>query len=72
MQGFNRKHIHKPKMSLYNFDNSLCQEDGDYCPTINLNHKQFVKAGQSFPLYRGKNVRWLLVEKIKEFILCKN
>ncbi len=56
------------------YDNSICQEDGIYCPTFNLLHQQSIKAGQPFPLYHGKRVRWILVEKInfKEFVSCKN
>lgn len=63
MQGFNRRaRVNKQNN---NFDNSICQEDGIYCPTFNTTYKQSIKAGQHFPLYRGKKVRWLLV--VKEF-----
>ena len=68
MQGFNRCNFRKNK-NHRNFDNSVCQEDGIYCPTFNLNYRQSIKAGEPFPLYCGKIVRWILVDKIKAFIL---
>lgn len=51
-------------------DDTICQEDGIYCPTFNIVHKELVKAGQPFPLYRGKKVRWILLDKINDFV-CK-
>jgi hypothetical protein len=68
MQGFNRRNFRKNKNN-HNLDNSICQQDGIYCPTFNITYKQSIKAGQPFPLYRGKIIRWMLVDKIKEFIL---
>ncbi len=64
MQGFNRK----KRKNNNNSDDSICHEDGIYCPTFNLIHKQHIKSGQPFPLYRGKSVRWILIHKIKETI----
>jgi hypothetical protein len=69
MQGFNRRARVKQNN---NFDNSICQEDGIYCPTFNITYKQLIKAGQPFPHYRGNKVRWLLVDKVKGFIFNKN
>lgn len=68
MQGFNRCNFRKNKNHL-NFDNSVYQEDGIYCPTFNLNYRQSIKAGEPFSLYRGKIARLILVDKIKAFIL---
>ncbi len=71
MKGIYRKNRKKYDTDV---DNSICQEDGIYCPTFNILHQQSIKAGQPFPLYRGKRVRWILIEKInfKEFVSCKN
>ena len=74
MQGFNRsnrKFFVKHQSHSYN-DISICRHDGIYCPTLNLAYQQSIKAGESFPLYRGKKTRWLLVNKIKEFVLSNN
>ena len=60
MQGFNRQHCNKKNN---NFDSSVCQEDGIYCPSFNILHQQSIKAGQPFPLYHGKIVRWILSKK---------
>ena len=68
MQGFSRGNFRKNKYNN-NFDNSICQQNGIYCPTFNITYKQSIKAGQPFPLYRGKIVHWMLVDKIKKFIL---
>lgn len=59
MQGFNRK----KRKNNNNYDSSICQEDGIYCPTFNPLHMQSIKADQPFPLYHGKIVRWVLVDK---------
>lgn len=50
--------------NIQNVDNYICQENGIYCPSFNLTHKQLIKAGNPYPLYHGKIVRWLLVAKI--------
>lgn len=45
-------------------DQETCQEDGLYSPSVNLLHHETVKAGEPFPLYRGRKVRWVLSHRL--------
>ncbi len=61
MQELNRRKRNKTNQNI--MDNSIVPEDGIYSPTVNRFHQQSLKAGQSFSLYRGQIVRWILIAK---------
>ncbi|MBS0287989.1 MAG: hypothetical protein JSR17_11870 [Proteobacteria bacterium] len=72
MQGVNDRYFKKHKHNNNLTDIFICRQDGIYCPTVNFAYQKNIKAGQTFPLYRGKKTRWLLVDEVKDFVLSNN